>query len=102
LGETGSSGEQMVEAEFIDEMQSAGWPVSVWSNGPGDKYATHAHSYRKILCCLEGSIVFHTAEGNVRLQPGDRLVLEPGTAHSATVGNHGTRCAEAHVAPGPG
>ena len=89
----------MVEAEFIGEMQSAGWPVSVWSNGPGHAYATHTHSYKKILCCLEGSIVFHTAERDVPLQAGDRLVLEPGTAHSATVGSQGTRCAEAHVVP---
>jgi quercetin dioxygenase-like cupin family protein len=91
----------MVEAEFIEEMQAAGWPVSVWSNGPGDTYAVHAHGYEKILCCLEGSIVFHTDKGDVPLQAGDQLVLPSGTAHSATVGNKGTRCAEAHVLRGP-
>ena len=37
----------MPEAEFIAEMRAAGWPVSVWSNGPGDTYAVHTHSYKK-------------------------------------------------------
>jgi hypothetical protein len=54
----------MLEAEFIDEMQAAGWPVSVWSNGPGDAYGKHTHAYKKILCCLQGSIVFR------HLRPG--------------------------------
>jgi quercetin dioxygenase-like cupin family protein len=89
----------MLEMEFIDEMQAAGWPVSVWSNGPGDKYGVHTHSYKKILCCLDGSIVFHTDKGDIALKAGDRIVLEAGTAHSATVGSDGTRCAEAHVLP---
>jgi quercetin dioxygenase-like cupin family protein len=87
----------MLETEFIDEMQAAGRPVSVWSNGPGDTYAEHTHAYKKILCCLQGSIVFHTNEGDLSLTAGDRLVLEAGTPHSATVGSLGTRCAEAHI-----
>jgi quercetin dioxygenase-like cupin family protein len=87
----------MPEAEFIEEMRAAGRPVTVWSNGPGDTYAVHTHSYKKILCCLEGSIVFHTGKGDMPLKAGERMVLEAGTAHGATVGGDGTRCAEAHV-----
>jgi quercetin dioxygenase-like cupin family protein len=82
---------------FVDEMRALGHRTSEWSNGSGDTYAAHAHPYKKILCCLEGSIVFHVAEGDVTLSAGDRLVLEPGTEHSATVGPSGVRCAEAHV-----
>jgi quercetin dioxygenase-like cupin family protein len=78
-------------------MTEAGYPVSVWGNGPGDRYAPHAHAYRKHLCCLEGSIVFHTASMDHPLSPGDRLTLDPGTEHSATVGPAGVRCAEAHA-----
>jgi hypothetical protein len=66
-----------------------------WSNGPGDTYAWHAHDYRKVLFCLEGSIVFHTREGDVELVGGDRLDLEPGTQHAATVGPTGVACVEA-------
>jgi quercetin dioxygenase-like cupin family protein len=78
-------------------MRSAGHPVSEWSNGPGYKYATHSHPDTKILRCLEGSIVFHLHDRDVELSPGERLVLEPGVEHSATVGPSGVHCAEAHA-----
>lgn len=82
---------------FAAEMRAAGHPVSEWSNRPGDTYAAHAHGYRKILCCLEGSIVFHLGQRDELLRAGDRLVVEAGVEHSATVGAAGVRCAEAHV-----
>ncbi len=48
-----------------------------------------------MLFCLDGSIVFHTDDGDVELLPGDRLDLEPGTGHAATVGPEGCECVEA-------
>jgi len=48
-----------------------------------------------VLFCLEGSIVFHTDDGDVELQAGDRLDLAAGTKHAATVGSNGCRCVEA-------
>ena len=78
-------------------MRALGHPVSEWSNDPGDTYASHSHPYRKILCCLDGSIVFHFADGDVRLTAGDRTVVDPGVEHAATVGPSGVRCAEAHI-----
>jgi hypothetical protein len=39
--------------------------------------------------------VFHTREGDVRLGPGDRLDIEPGTEHAATVGSEGVTRVEA-------
>jgi quercetin dioxygenase-like cupin family protein len=87
----------MNTVSFVEEMRALGHPVSEWSNGPGYRYATHAHPYRKILFCLEGSIAFHLDEGDVRLSAGDRTVIESGAEHSATVGPAGVRCAEAHV-----
>ena len=66
-----------------------------WGNGPGDTYGRHAHGYRKVLFCLSGSIAFHTDDGDVELGPGDRLDLEPGTEHAATVGPRGVECVEA-------
>lgn len=88
----------MHEDPFLSEMAAAGHPVSVWSNGPGDRYSPHSHGYRKMLCCLEGSIVFHTGDADIELNAGDRMTLEAGVEHSATVGPSGVRCAEAHVA----
>ncbi len=51
-----------------------------------------------MLFCLAGSIVFHTDEGDIELTAGDRLDLEPGTSHSATVGPEGCECVEASQA----
>jgi quercetin dioxygenase-like cupin family protein len=68
-----------------------------WSNGPGDRYGWHAHDYHKVLYCSEGSIVFHLRDGDVELGPGDRLDVEPGTEHAATVGPQGVTCVEAAV-----
>jgi quercetin dioxygenase-like cupin family protein len=66
-----------------------------WSNGPGDTYGWHDHPYHKILFCSEGGIVFHLRDGEVELSPGDRLDIEPGTEHAATVGVEGVTCVEA-------
>jgi hypothetical protein len=66
-----------------------------WGNGPDEVYGRHAHGYHKVLFCLEGSITFHLDEGDVTLEAGDRLDLEPGTEHGATVGPEGCSCVEA-------
>jgi len=77
------------------ELEGRGLALSDWGNGPGDRYGWHDHPYHKTLVCLAGSIVFHTDEGDVSLEAGDVLELEPGTRHAATVGPSGVRCAEA-------
>lgn len=91
-------GSRIMSADpFVEEMTARGHDVSEWSNGPGYEYSTHSHPYKKILCCLEGSIVFHLAGHDVPMSAGDRLELDPGTEHAASVGPAGVRCAEAHV-----
>lgn len=70
--------------------------VSAWANAPFDTYAPHAHPYRKVLCCLDGSIVFHLPDADVHLGAGDRMEISRDTRHSASVGPEGVRCAEAH------
>jgi hypothetical protein len=76
------------------QAESASGP-RFWGNGPGDCYGRHSHDYHKVLLCLAGSIVFHTDAGDVELGAGDRLDLEPGTDHAATVGPEGCECVEA-------
>jgi quercetin dioxygenase-like cupin family protein len=69
-----------------------------WSNGPGDRYAPHTHSFEKVLYCVDGSITF-VLEGEGRrleLSSGDRMVLPAGTVHSAVVGPSGCTCIEGH------
>lgn len=68
---------------------------TAWSNGPGDRYSTHTHDYDKVLICVAGSITFHTPDGDVALEAGDRLDLPAGTPHAATVGPGGVDCLEA-------
>jgi quercetin dioxygenase-like cupin family protein len=65
-----------------------------WSNGPGDSYAHHSHSYEKVLYCVRGSITFHVEQGDLELEAGDRMVLPAGTVHSADVGMEGVTCIE--------
>ena len=82
---------------FAEEMRALGGSVSEWTNGPGHRYAAHSHPYRKVLLCVEGSIVFHLPDRDVTLTRGERLDLSPGAQHSATAGPSGVRCAEAHL-----
>jgi len=69
-----------------------------WSNGPGDRYAAHTHSYEKVLYCVDGSITFALESEGKRLElnPGDRMVLPAETVHSAVVGPSGCTCIEGH------
>jgi quercetin dioxygenase-like cupin family protein len=66
-----------------------------WGNAPGDTYGWQSHPYHKVLFCLEGSITFHTRDGDEDVRAGDRLDVEPETEHAATVGPRGVVCVEA-------
>ena len=87
---------QPTREELRQWFEDQGMSPREWSNAPGDTYDWHAHGYRKVLYCLSGSIVFHTKDsGDLELQAGDRLDVEPGTDHAATVGPQGVECIEA-------
>jgi quercetin dioxygenase-like cupin family protein len=85
------------EGELRQRMLAEGLTPQGWSNGPGDEYAVHSHSYTKVLYCLRGSIRFTLPdqEGQIDLGPGDRMVLPAGTRHGAVVGPAGVACIEA-------
>ena len=77
-------------------MRTEGLDPHRWRNDPGYQYGWHQHGYHKVLYCLRGSITFHSrADGDLELRPGDRLDVEPGTDHAATVATHGVECVEA-------
>jgi mannose-6-phosphate isomerase-like protein (cupin superfamily) len=86
------TGRQEALAAFAAEGCSAPRP---WGNGSGDTYGVHSHGYHKVLFCLEGSITFRVDGQDLTLEAGDRLDLELGTEHSATVGPDGCSCIEA-------
>ena len=83
------------EDEITARMRAEGLSPHGWGNGPGDTYGWHEHGYEKVLYCVRGRIVFHTAGGDIELGPGDKMILPPHTAHAATVGAEGVRCIEA-------
>jgi quercetin dioxygenase-like cupin family protein len=68
-----------------------------WSGEPGEEYPLHGHGYHKVLFVLSGSISFEDEERKTyRLNPGDRLDIEPGTEHWATAGPGGVECMESY------
>ncbi len=85
--------------DYLARVRSEARDAYSWSNGPGDRYAQHAHSYAKLLYCTEGSIEFHIADGReLKLRTGDRMVVPAGTPHSAVVGPDGCTCVEGKLA----
>lgn len=87
------------ESTLRKRMQQEGLSPHSWSNGPGDTYAVHTHTYEKVLYCVHGSIRFvmpNSANGaTVDLNSGDCLILPANTPHSAYVGSRGVTCIEA-------
>lgn len=87
------------ESTLRQRMQQEGLSPHSWSNGPGDTYAVHSHTYEKVLYCVRGSIRFVMPDSanvaTVDLNPGDCLILPAHTPHSASVGPHGVTCIEA-------
>jgi quercetin dioxygenase-like cupin family protein len=81
-------------AEVEDRLRAHGFRWSAWGNGPGIRYDWHEHPYRDVVYCVAGSIVFHTADGDHELRPGDCVDLDPGTPHAASVGPDGVECLE--------
>ena len=89
-------------AELDAWFRRQGLEPSWWSNDAGATYAGHRHAYHKVLFCAEGSITFSTDEEDLFLTPGDRLDVEPGTEHTALVGDDGVTCVEAARRPHDG
>ena len=85
------------EATLQRAFAAEGLSPYAWSNDAGYTYASHTHTYHKVLYVLRGGIVFElpaTGEA-LALGPGDRLDLPAGTAHGARVGPEGVTCLEA-------
>ena len=79
-------------------LSNEGLQAYAWSNGPGDVYRVHDHSYHKVIYVIEGSITFILPDSDQRLLlvAGDRLELPPRVRHGAEVGPAGVACLEAH------
>ena len=60
------------EDQIAARMRAEGLSPHGWGNGPGQSYGWHEHGYEKVLYCVRGRIVFHTAGGDIELGPGTR------------------------------
>jgi quercetin dioxygenase-like cupin family protein len=92
------SGPAPDEAELLRQYAAESLRPYQWANGPGDRYAPHAHAYHKVLYVVRGSITFGLpARGEaLELHAGDRLDLPAGVVHDALVGPEGVVCLEGH------
>lgn len=86
------------EHELGEIYRQEGLDPYAWSNGPGDRYSPHSHSYHKVLYVVRGSITWLLPERGEEIEThaGDRLNLPAGVVHAAMVGPEGVTCLEAH------
>jgi len=91
----------MGDATILRErLVGEGLDPGAWSNDPGDRYASHDHTYDKVIVVTSGSITFGLDDSPTVLELGDRLELPAGSAHDAIVGPNGVVCLEAHLPAG--
>lgn len=70
-------------------LEAEGYDVWSWTDGPGATYAPHTHDRDESIWLLAGEITFGAGGGEIRLTPGDRLMLPAGTVHTARAGTAG-------------
>jgi len=66
-----------------------GYQVFHWRDEVGVSYGPHSHEHDESLWVVDGELIFNTGGRELRLGPGDRLMLPRGTVHTAHVGPHG-------------
>jgi quercetin dioxygenase-like cupin family protein len=86
------------EGDIRRVLDAEGLSAYKWSNGPGDVYGAHNHTYHKVIYVVQGSITFGLPDTSekISISQGDRLELPAGVTHDAVVGPQGVVCLEAH------
>ena len=68
-----------------------GFESFLWIDPPDADYSPHAHDHDESLWVIDGEITFGAEGQELRLGPGDRLMLPKGTIHTARAGREGAR-----------
>src|SRR6266581_981505 len=68
-----------------------GFESFLWIDPPDADYSPHAHDHDESLWVIDGEITFGAEGQELRLGPGDRLMLPKGTIHTARAGHEGAR-----------
>ena len=77
------------EAALRGQLEREGFSVFRWHDAAGATYSPHAHDHDESLWVVAGQITFGAGGQELRLGPGDRLMLPRGTVHTATAGPEG-------------
>ena len=78
-----------VESALREQLTRDGFDVFAWQDPPGAVYGAHSHDHDESLWVVAGEITFGVDGGDLRLQPGDRLMLPAHTVHTARAGTAG-------------
>jgi len=79
------------EDDLRRRLEGEGFEAFAWEDAPGADYQPHAHDHDESLWVVAGEITFGAAGAQLRLGPGDRLMLPKGTVHTARAGGEGAR-----------
>ena len=72
-------------------LEADGFDAFTWEDAAGADYRPHAHDHDESLWVIEGEMTFGAEGEELRLGPGDRLMLLRGTVHTARAGREGAR-----------
>jgi len=77
------------EAELRRRLEGEGFSVFGWHDAADATYSAHAHDHDESIWVVAGEMTFVAGGGELRLGPGDRLMLPAGTVHTARAGPGG-------------
>ena len=77
------------EETLRQQLEAEGYDVFRWRDEAGADYQPHSHERNESLWIVHGEMVFNAAGQELRLGPGDRLMLPKGTVHTARPGPDG-------------
>ena len=81
----------MDQRRSIDDLINEGFDVIEWTDEPNTTYAAHEHPDAEVRVVLAGTMTVTIGAEVQTLRAGDRLDIEPGQVHSATIGPDGAR-----------
>ncbi|NPA52934.1 MAG: cupin domain-containing protein [Aquificae bacterium] len=75
----------IIDKEKIKKLlQKEGYTnIYIWCDDKDTFYDWHTHQYNEVRWVYDGSIIIGHKEGEIKLEPGDRLEIKAGTKHWA-------------------
>ena len=77
------------QSTLRERLERDGFSVFSWTDASRAHYAPHSHDHDESIWVYEGEITFGADGRQLRLGPGDRLMLPQGTVHTADAGPDG-------------